>query len=658
MGKRKFILSPVLISVLFFVCSHQNPATQDWTHFARIAGHGLNLKNIDRTIQDAKNTYLFGIEVDNDIPGRYDSYLNPDKKLEAIRVMAKKAHKINNYAFVYIAGLECITANADKSEHSFFKDHPDWVQRDIHGRPAVFGGGTAFWIARGDEDVWISPYVPDWRKIYMERVSQIAGTGIDGIYVDIPYWMTHFDGWENTWASFDDYTVAEFERRTGLNAKTDLRLGDFKDANFRKWVDFRISTITEFMKEIDENVKAVNPNCKTIAEIYPGLGEDAVRIGADVYQLYDVVDVIAHEYSAGEYMASDREPLDWLTYMIGMFTFRSFAGKKASWMLSYSWDGEKNIEPAEAMRNLAMSQVVAGTNFWDAEGHVMSGSNDIKMREKIFSWIAEYEKVFYSPRMSLDPIGVYFSPKTRNYFVKPFIESFNGIMHLLVHSHLEFQIITPRTLADFKGKVLILPDVKCLSDREILLLKKFVKGGHKLLAIGELAKYNYNLVEYVPNPLQNIASARPDCIVVFNNDPGRDYMKICRDEFDKSAHTGDFENMQFEKQKNAFVSILSTSLGFLPDVKIDASPFVLSQICDVAGKIHVFFANFKGLQGRKKAVQIPEENVKVELPAAKDTKVKFLPFLGSPFEIKGTWKNGKIVCTIPKIEKGGVLWVE
>ena len=46
----------------------------------------------------------------------------------------------------------------------------------------------------------------------MERVRQIAATGIDGIYVDIPYWMTHFEGWEQTWASFDDYTVAAFKK--------------------------------------------------------------------------------------------------------------------------------------------------------------------------------------------------------------------------------------------------------------------------------------------------------------------------------------------------------------------------------------------------------------------------------------------------------------
>ena len=51
--------------------------------------------------------------------------------------------------------------------------------------------------------------------LYMQRIRQIAATGIDGIYVDIPYWMTHFTGWEDTWASFDDATVAAFRRRRG-----------------------------------------------------------------------------------------------------------------------------------------------------------------------------------------------------------------------------------------------------------------------------------------------------------------------------------------------------------------------------------------------------------------------------------------------------------
>src|SRR5437660_3775541 len=200
------------------------------------------------------------------------------------------------------------------------KDHPDWLQRKITGEPAIFGGGTAFWIRKGDEDVWVSPYAAEWRKIYMERVRQIAGTGIDGIYVDIPYWMTHFEGWEDSWASFDDATVAAFKQQTGLAAKHDVKIGDPSDTGFRKWVEFRIQTMTDFMHEIDQNAKSVNPKIKTIPEIDPGIEEEAPRVGADVYSLYPLVDAIAHEYEFrnGDHMASSLSPLHWFRFQVGM----------------------------------------------------------------------------------------------------------------------------------------------------------------------------------------------------------------------------------------------------------------------------------------------------------------------------------------------------
>src|SRR5512139_3563262 len=241
------------ITLILFTCLLFNlSAQQNWTHKVRIAGNPLSNDEIDTIIKKAKDSFVFGIEVDNDITGRYESFLDPTEKLETIKKVTEEAHKINNKTFVYIAGLECITSDADNKEHTFFKDHPDWVQRDINGKPAIFGGDDAFWIDEGDEDVWISPYAMEWRKIYMQRVREIAETGIDGIYVDIPYWMTHFEGWQNTWASFDDYTVEEFNKRTGLNAKTDIDLGNYEDPGFIKWINFRMQTLTDFMDEINK----------------------------------------------------------------------------------------------------------------------------------------------------------------------------------------------------------------------------------------------------------------------------------------------------------------------------------------------------------------------------------------------------------------------
>ncbi len=628
MHQHRIAFSSVLILFLVATASPTS-VEQNWTNYVRIGAYGLGRNSADKIVADAQATDVFGIEVDNDIPGRYESFLDPKAKLEAIRAVAERAHAVGNYAFVYIAGTECITAHGDKVAHTVAKDHPDWLQRKITGEPAIFGGGTAFWIAPGDEDVWISPYAPEWRKTYMERVRQIAATGIDGIYVDIPYWMTHFEGWEDTWASFDDYTVAAFKKETGLDAKKDLKIGDFSDPNFRRWVDFRIQTITDFLHEIDQNAKSVNPKIKTIPEIYPGIESESVRVGADVYSLYPVVDAIAHEYEfgSGNHMAASRTPLDWFYYQVGMHTFRAFAEGKATWILNYSWDGDKVVDRREAMMNLAMSQVMVGANFWDAPGHSMAGSNDAATRKKIFSWIKQNEKTFYLPRSPIHPIGVYFSPQTRNYYAEDFLRSYRGILLLLMQTHREFQIVTPRTLQEFHGEALVLPDVRILNSDEQAWLKEYAGGGGKLIITGN-------------NPLE---SGNQPGIVRFPDCPGKAYSTSLEAGFDQAT-----PGMQ-----QAFLDSLPSGA----DVEISASPKVATSIARVNGETHVFLANFAGLVGGKNAIQIPQ-TVTIIVPGGSGRSAYFLPFLGETQKLEGTPNHGKVTFTLPPISKGAVFWLQ
>ena len=605
-------------------------AEQNWTNYVRIGAYGLQVDNADKIVHNAQDSNVFGIEVDNDIPGRYESFLNPEEKLKAIRAVAEKAHAAGNRAFVYIAGTECITANADKSAHTLAKDHPDWLQRKITGEPAVFGGGAAFWIRQGDEDVWVSPYAPEWRKIYMERVRQIAATGIDGIYVDIPYWMTHFDGWEDTWASFDDYTVAAFQKQTGIDARKAVRLGDFSDPNFRKWVDFRIQTITGFMQEIDRTAKSVNPEIKTIPEIYPGIEGEAVRVGSDVYSLYPVVDAIAHEYEFGEgdHMASSRTPLDWFSYQVGMHSFRAFAQGKATWILNYSWDGDKKVDAREAMMNLAMSEIMAGANFWDAPGHSMAGSNDLPTRKKIFSWIKTHEQTFYRPRTAIDPIGVYFSPETRNYNASEFIASYRGILILLMQKHLEFQIVTPRTLSEFQGSALILPDVRIMSEAEKAWLRTYVGRDKILMITGE--------------DVTGLGAAAN--ILHFPKCPGKDYSAALQKDFDAST----------PDREREFLERLATGSA----IRVVGSPMIATSIARIDGKPHVFFANFAGLRGGVNPVQTPQTGVQVTVSGVAKGRGFFLPFLGDLRPLDGTADASGVTYKLPPIEKGAVFWYE
>jgi hypothetical protein len=619
----------LLIAVGLMAASAAQTPQQNWTNYVRIGAYGLDSGRVDAIVRDARAAHVFGIEVDNDIPGRYESYLDPTDKLRAIHAVAEAARKVDNKAFVYIAGTECITANAEKAPHSVMKDHADWVQRKITGEPAVFTGGAAFWIRPGDEDVWISPYVKEWRKTYMERVRQIAGTGIDGIYVDIPYWMTHFEGWENTWASFDDATVAAFREKTGLDAKKDLKLGDFSDANFRQWVDFRIETFTDFMREIRDNARSVNPQIMVIPEIYPGIEEEATRVGADVYQLYGVVDAIAHEYEFGngEHMAASRTQLDWFLYQAGMLSFRAFAQSKATWILNYSWDGNKGVDAREAMKNLAMSMVTDGANFWDAPGHSMAGSNDKATRKVIFEWIEKNQKTFYLPRVPMRPVGVYFSPKSRDYDAKEFLPSYRGALVALLQAHREFEVVTPRTLSEFRGECLVLPNVSTLSAREKQGLQDFVDRGGRLIVSG------YDVTELPESAKRTHLAA----------DPTGAYFAALEKDFAAGS-----SNPPAEFLNAARVDA---------EIEVDAPTTLAANFGSVNGTPHVFLANFGGLVPNKVVIPTAAKGIRVRVQAKVGDTASYLPFLGEAQVLKGTKNGDEVEFVLPDVERGAVVWL-
>lgn len=605
-------------------------ANREWLNKVRIGAYGLGPNNAEQIVQQARASGVYGIEVDNDIPGRYESLWRPDEKLEAIRRVAAAAHRANNKAFVYIAGFECISAHAE-SPHTLAKEHPEWLQRKLSGEAAVFDTTAAFWIAKGEEDAWVSPYAEDWRKLYMERIRQIAATGIDGIYVDIPYWMTHFTGWENSWASFDDSTVEAFRKNTGLDARKDIKLGDAADPGFRAWIDFRIQTITDFLAELRRTAIAVNPSISVIPEIYPGIESEAPRVGADVYQLYPQVDAIAHEYEFGEgedHTAASRSQLDWFQYQIGIRSFRAFAGDKPTWILNYSWDSAPNVKPRDAMLNLAMSELMAGANLWDARGHVMSGSNDMATRSEIFHWVCAHQDIFGAHREPVGKVGVYFSDTTRNFYPADFVASYRGILLLLLRNHIQFRIVTPRTVGSFDGDVLVLPDVLILSDAESAAIHQFKRDGGRLVMTGQTdAKLN------------DISSA-----VRFPNAPERTYLKSAEADFNAADQT--------------MVQELMKTLETPQSIEVQASRNVVANVATIGKRQCVFLANFDGLTAGQTAVPRTQHDITITFSGNVSPKLHVLPFLGEEYTILGKQDLGKTRFIMPTLDRGAVAWTE
>ena len=143
----------------------------------------------------------------------------------------------------------------------------------------------------------------------------------------------------------------------------------------------------------------------------------------------------------------------------------------------------------------------------------------------------------------------------------------------------------------------------------------------------------------------------PDC-------PGQAYWQALSTEFTEAATRGDASGQSFQSLRHEFDTSVIHALGFSAPIQVEASPFVTAQTARVDGKVHIFLANFKGLQALKIAKQIPERNVAVSFPASAGSRVFLLPFLGTVSELPAKHNRGRIHAVIPEIDKGATVWIE
>ena len=210
-----------------------------------------------------------------------------------------------------------------------------------------------------------------------------------------------------------------------------------------------------------------------------------------------------------------------------------------------------------------------------------------------------------------------------------FIASYRGILILLMQKHLEFQIVTPRTLADFHGKTLVLPDVRVLGDGEKSSLQAFAAQGKRLVITGTDATGIANSTNVV---------RFPEC-------PGRAY---------NATLEKDFEHASPDSQQ-AFLD----SLRGGDAVRIKAGPHVATSIARTSdGHVNIFLTNFTGLRGGSNPVQTPQNGIEVSVTSKGEGKGFFLPFLGEVQTVRGIRHGESISYALPPITKGAVFWYE
>jgi hypothetical protein len=191
----------------------------------------------------------------------------------------------------------------------------------------------------------------------------------------------------------------------------------------------------------------------------------------------------------------------------------------------------------------------------------------------------------------------------------------------------EFQIVTPRTLGQFAGTTLVLPNVTVLDDTEKAQLHKFSSGGGHLVVAGADA-----------------TALTGSNITTFEKCPARDY-------FDQGQKDFNSASSHFPE---AFLSAMRVN----QDLAVDAPPTVVANIASVGGHPHIFLANFTGLVPHKVVIPSAVKGIKISTTIGNAGTLRVLPFLGTLQSVTGRRIGDRMVFELPSLERGAVVWLD
>ncbi len=628
-----------------------NEEQDNWLSHARISTpYGYNLsweEGTARAVNNEVNVILDWADFSDTYQGRilhFNESLNEFKQ----RVEYVHSHYPGIKYMVYIGPLEMGTPESDMNKdgkdddgkNSTYTDHPEWLQVGIDGRKAVFYGsmpGMPFWVDETSEDTWLSPSNREYRQIIMNIAKEIASTGVDAIWFDVPHLCFEFgDGWQNQWATVDEASRSDFYNDTGLILPAPPLQPDWSNETWLKFVEWRYKQILDFVRDFYNAIKDVNPDCKLIIETSSDGSVHTTQVASDITRMPYVCDAIAHEYSGPFYECQYYKWLHMLATLKLWHDFDLKAGKNAMWLLSYVKHGKVDLARFHASLVITM-----GFNYYTSGNIGMAGIVDEEFMRDFFEWLSNYDEYFYGWNTSAN-VAIVFSRYTLDYLDRgswegyAYHDAIKGALMMLIESNIPFEVITERDLDNLsRYDLVIMPDFACMDENEAEKIREYVASGGKIVVINETSlytKYGAKRNDFLLSDVFGVNYNEAKDGVIYENKYGKGkavftITPLCRYYYWAAQPWSNFSyEKETEEMRNEFLKMIekaNISLPFSIEGKTIAIPY------EKDGKKMLRILNFNGIKW-KNAVPIPQ-NIEVRI-RGDVTEARLLNFMDG-------WRN-------------------
>lgn len=362
-----------------------------------------------------------------------------------------------------------------------YESHPDWFAQDENGEAVPW-----LWYSEPVPETLYAPCYLGWYRnehAFAFARELFSRYDIDGIWENAPSQMG---------VCYCSRCTTGFRVALGKELP---RGGDFADARYDEYRTWKASNLLVHLKNFQTEVKRYGEDKAFCAEIFGLFYEHYKKTSSDLYAVKHAMD-----FMATPLFVAKQEPLQAPAMLVKFL--QSLDANKTPVVL-YGHQGTDNHlryvsgSPVE-VRIWMWQAVSAGGSLWDCtftgqHPGVAPDRRNAYLGTDIFAWMKLHEEVLHGQQPVAAVAMLYsqasdirFSDANRandHYFTHVM-----GMEQVLQDEHVQYRFIRDVDLSTetlLGIRLLAIPNAAVLGDREIEVIRSFVRGGGRLLATHE-----------------------------------------------------------------------------------------------------------------------------------------------------------------------------
>jgi hypothetical protein len=353
-----------------------------------------------------------------------------------------------------------------------YQDHPDWIAVDAEGNKRRHWESPEMWVTCA-----LGPYNFEFMtEVTKEIVSTFPQVG--GIFSN---------RWEGSGMCYCEHCRRLFRDYCGMDLP---RTNNQHDPARRNYIVWREKRLFELWRRWDGEIRKINPNARYIAN------SGGANSGLDMQTVGELAPTL---FADRQGRSGTMAP--WANGKNGK-EYRSTLGRKAiggifhmGVVTPHRWPD--SVQNGNETRIWVLDGVANGLRPWFNK--VSASVHDrrwLKVVEDLYVWQWQNERYLRNEE-PVARIGLVYSQQTTTWYGGPQarqkVEDFSlGMYHALVEARMPFEMVNDHTLdtAANRFKLLLLPNIAALSDRQCEQLRGFVERGGSVLATYATSLYD------------------------------------------------------------------------------------------------------------------------------------------------------------------------